>query len=201
MITKSKSWMNSLKLPVQTHWLHLSNNHRHFRTNKWCRSRNMCTDVSIHLGKAKRFTLTCCSWVRWRAHLTVSAGKSPARSGPDRSSCPAGGDAEPCGRSYTVSSRWPFLKRHTSQRRNTSHTHYWWITKEITSSSQRHKTHDVGGVRVSDVVERSRWCEPTRHARNNSYTTQNLSAIRDATARAGEKKLFVTQTRKFRIKK
>lgn len=144
------------------------------------------TEVSIHLGKAKRFNLTCCWWVQWRARRTVSGGKSPARSGPDRSSCPAGGDAEPCGRSYTVSSRWPFLKWHTSQGRNSSQKHYWWITKEITFSSQRDKTHNVGGVRVSDVVEWKRLlshrCEPTRLAQNISYTTQNLSA---PTARAG----------------
>lgn len=74
-----------------------------------------------------RFILTCCWWVQWREHRTVSGGKSLAHSGPDRSSCPAGGDAEPCGRSYTVSSQWPFLKW---QERNTSHAH-------ITDESQK----------------------------------------------------------------
>jgi len=141
--------------------------------------------------KAKRFILTCCWWVQRREHRTVSGGKSPAHSGPDRSSCPAGGDEEPCGRSYTALSQWPFLKW---QKRNTSHTHYWWITKtlyrikEMMASSQRHKTHMVGGVWISDVVEWKRqlshWCEPTHHAQNISYTTQNLSAIRAATVGA-----------------
>lgn len=48
---------------------------------------------------------TCWWWAPWRARPTAGAGRSPARSGPDRSSCRAGGGAGRCGRSSPPSSQ------------------------------------------------------------------------------------------------
>lgn len=54
---------------------------------------------------------TCCWWARWRVRPTAVEGRSPARSVPGRSSCPAGEGAGRCGRSLTLSSRWLSLRR------------------------------------------------------------------------------------------
>ena len=53
--------------------------------------------------------VTCCWWVRRRAHQTAGGGRSLVGSGPGRSSCPAGGGAGRCGPSSSPSSRWPSL--------------------------------------------------------------------------------------------
>lgn len=54
--------------------------------------------------------LTCCWWARWTERQTAAEGRSLVRSGPGRSSCPAGGGAERCGRSLPPSSRWLSLQ-------------------------------------------------------------------------------------------
>lgn len=55
--------------------------------------------------------LTCCWWARWTERQTAAEGRSLVRSGPGRSSCPAGGGAERCGRSLPPSSRWLSLQK------------------------------------------------------------------------------------------
>lgn len=76
--------------------------------------------------------LTCCWWVQWRAHQTVVGGKSPARSGPARSSCPAGVGAQPCGQSLRAASRWPSLEKR-NQRNIKSHWEFTLFSCSLTS--------------------------------------------------------------------
>lgn len=121
--------------------------------------------LNIHLNAALRQALkamknipfegfTCCWWARRRERRTADGGRSPARSAPGQSSCPAGGGAGPCGRSLTPAFQWLSLLRrpwHTTLRAfclgkiSKSCRYYFTFYKNSISNSKRFISTNIRG--------------------------------------------------------